>query len=68
MEEGSTRRTYSIHMLCSSLHSEHAEYSSATPDIQHCSASKQVLVVVHGISVGERTDLVFQHFFMDTWI
>ena len=51
-------------MLCSGLDSKHAEYPSPTADVQDDAAAKQVLIVIHGIAVGESSDLVLEHFFM----
>ena len=45
----------------SSLGSEHAEYPSATPNIQNNLPSKQVLVVVDGVPIGQSAHLVLQH-------
>ena len=58
--------TYPVDMLGSSSCSKHTKYTSPTSDIEDNLASKQVLVVVDGVSVGQSSYLVLQHFFMNT--
>ena len=57
--------THSINVLCSSLHSKHTQYPSPTSDVQYSSTTKQMLIVVHGITIGQSPYLIFQHLFMD---
>lgn len=58
-DKGNT--SYPIHVLRSCLGGEHGQDPSPTPDIQHYFVLEDVLVVVHGVPVGERPHFVLQH-------
>lgn len=53
--------SYPIHVLCPCLSREHGEDASPTPNIQHYFVLEDVLVVVHGVPVGECPHFVLQH-------
>ena len=52
-------------MLGSRLCSEHAEYPRSTADVENYLTTKQVLVVVYGITIGQSSHLVLQHLFVN---
>ena len=56
--------THAIDMFRSSSYGKHAQYTGATPDIKHHLATKQMLIVVHGITISERPYFVLQHLLM----
>lgn len=59
--------THPIHMFSTSSGSKHGEDACATPHIKHHFTLKQVLIVVHGITVGQSPHLILQHLLMNTW-
>lgn len=54
-------------MFRPSMSSKHAEYTSPTANIKHHFAFEQVLVVVYSIAIGQSSDLVLEHFLMNSW-
>ena len=59
-------QTHPINMLGSSPSGKHAENSRPAAHVEDDLATEEVLVVVDGVAVGERTDLILQHLFMDS--
>ena len=62
----SNGQAHPIDMLRSSFSSKHAEYARPTANIQNNLSTKQVLVVVDGIAIGQSSYLVLQHLLVDT--
>ena len=58
--------TYSVHVFRSSFHRKHAQNPGATAHVQHDPPPEEVLVVVHGVPVGERSHLILQHLLVDS--
>lgn len=56
-----TKKTYPIHVLCSCFGCKHGQDPSPAPDVQHYFVLEDVLVVVHGVPVGECPHFVLQH-------
>lgn len=54
--------TYPYNLLGSSFGSKHAEDACPAAHVQHYFVLKQMLVVEHGIAVGQSANLIFQHF------
>lgn len=54
-------RTYPVHVLGPGFGCKHGQDPSAAPYVQHNFVLEDVLVVVHGVPVGERPHLVLQH-------
>lgn len=48
-------------MLCPCFGCKHGQDPSPTSDIQHYFVLEEVLVVVHGVPVGERPHFILQH-------
>lgn len=48
-------------MLCSCFGSKHGQDPRPAPHVQHDLVFEDVLVVVHGVPVGERPHFVLQH-------
>src|SRR6266480_4717 len=44
---------------------KHAENSSATSNIQHDLVLEQVSILVYGVAVAPRSDLIFEHLLVD---
>lgn len=61
---GST--SHPIHVFGSGIGREHGEDPGAAADVQDDFTLEHVLVVVHGVPVGERPDLVLQHLLSET--
>lgn len=57
---------YTNDQLGTSLCAEHGQDSSSTTDIEDDLVLEQVRVLEDGISVGEGSDGVFEHFLVDT--
>lgn len=53
--------TYPYNFLGSSFGSKHAEDSCSAANVQHHFILKEMLVVEHGIAVGQGANLIFQH-------
>lgn len=60
-----THRSYPVHVLCPCLGCEHREDAGPTPDVQYYLVLEDVLVVIHGVPVGQRPDFVLQHFLIE---
>lgn len=54
------------YVLSSGFGGEHGEDSGAAADVEHNLALEEVLVVPHGVAVGESPHFVLQHFFVNT--
>jgi len=53
--------SYPVHVLGSRVGREHGQDARPAAHIQHHFVLEDVLVVVHGIPVGERPHFIFQH-------
>lgn len=53
--------SHPIHVFGTGVGSKHREDPRAATDIQDDFIFEDVLVVVHGVAVGQRPHLVFQH-------
>lgn len=53
--------THPVHMLGSSFGCKHGQDAGPAADVQHYFVLEDVLVVVHGVPVGERPHFVLQH-------
>ena len=58
--------THPVHVLGSGLGREHGEDPRPAAHIQHHLVLEGMLVVVHGVPVGQGPDLVLQHFLIGT--
>lgn len=63
--KGSVCLTHPIHVFGASIGGKHREDPRAAPDVQDDFIFEHVLVVVHGVPVGQRPHLVFQHLLFD---
>lgn len=58
--------SYPIHVFGAGIGRKHGEDPSAATHIQNDFILEHVLVVVHGVPVGERPHLVLQHLLFET--
>lgn len=59
---GREGRAYPKHFLGSCFSSKHGKDPGTTPNIQHYFVLEHMLIVIHGVPVGECPHLIFQHF------
>lgn len=63
--EGCICLTHPVHVFGAGVGGKHREDPRAAPDVQDDFIFEHVLVVVHGVPVGQRSHLVFQHLLFD---